>query len=187
MARRRRSRVNRDLETGINNRQGGMCRKAHSLFTEYKADVVVIIRRPDGRYGGYQSKRGLLKELLQTPEDCLLTPREMKMPTRPLDRLPSQTGESSSSTSPELSFNTDLQKPELQSPSTVFFEQWDTSGLSSSIYPPHDESKEANYNNINMSSIFATSYADLEDKRLKPKPISPNTRKALKNLLEMYL
>ncbi len=87
MPRRQRSKANRNREIGINNRQGGMCRKAHDLFTQYKADVVVIIRRPDGRLGGYQSKRGLVRQLLKAPEDCLITPRNVG-----IDNIPQPIG-----------------------------------------------------------------------------------------------
>ena len=72
-----RSPVNKDVEAGMNNRQWGMCTKADALHRGYNADVIVVIRRPDGRIGGYQSRSGLLDELMPNLGDQLLSPSDV--------------------------------------------------------------------------------------------------------------
>lgn len=75
--RRPRSKVNRDLRTGLLNRQWGMCTKANSFAQLYNVDIVVAIRRPDGRLSGYQSRPGVAKQLLRSTDSYLVGPAEV--------------------------------------------------------------------------------------------------------------
>ncbi|UKZ79066.1 hypothetical protein TrVFT333_006817 [Trichoderma virens FT-333] len=69
-----RSRINKDPVRGMRNRQYGLSSKAHFFHNEYNADVLVVIRRPDGQYAGYQSKPGLLRRFQSVPDDQLSGP-----------------------------------------------------------------------------------------------------------------
>ncbi|PTB49513.1 hypothetical protein M431DRAFT_543197 [Trichoderma harzianum CBS 226.95] len=73
---RRRSRTNKDPTRGMRNRQRGLSRKAHFFYEEYNADVLVVIRRPDGQYTGYQSKPGLLRRFQSVPDGQLSGPSQ---------------------------------------------------------------------------------------------------------------
>ncbi|EXU95393.1 hypothetical protein X797_011545 [Metarhizium robertsii] len=59
---------------GMKNRERGLRKKAHTYFRLFAGDVLVILRRPDGRYTGYQSRPGLIREFLPGPENELLGP-----------------------------------------------------------------------------------------------------------------
>lgn len=69
-----RSRINKDPVRGLRNRQYGLSRKAHFFHKDYNADVLIVIRRPDGKYAGYQSKPGLLRQFRYISDDNLLSP-----------------------------------------------------------------------------------------------------------------
>ncbi|PTB43828.1 hypothetical protein M441DRAFT_132966 [Trichoderma asperellum CBS 433.97] len=69
-----RSRVNKDPVRGIRNRQYGLSRKAHLFHKDYNADILIVIQRPDGKYAGYQSKPGLLRQFRYISDDSLLSP-----------------------------------------------------------------------------------------------------------------
>lgn len=75
--RRPRHKINRIRRVGIANRQRGICTKANSFAELYAVDVVVAIRRPDGRTGGYESKPGLARQLLNTTDLNLMGPTEL--------------------------------------------------------------------------------------------------------------
>ncbi|KAL7783832.1 hypothetical protein V8C37DRAFT_414505 [Trichoderma ceciliae] len=69
-----RSCINKDPVQGMRNRQHGLSRKAYFFHNDYNADVLVIIRRPDGQYASYQSKPGLLRRFQSIPDDQLSGP-----------------------------------------------------------------------------------------------------------------
>lgn len=69
-----RSRINKDPVRGLRNRQYGLSRKAHLFHKDYNADILIVIQRPDGKYAGYQSKPGLLRQFRSISDDSLLGP-----------------------------------------------------------------------------------------------------------------
>ncbi|KAL7946798.1 hypothetical protein V8C42DRAFT_318838 [Trichoderma barbatum] len=69
-----RSRINKDPVQGIRNRQHSLSKKAHFFHKDYNTEVLVIIRRPNGQYAGYQSKPGLLQRFQYVPDDQLSGP-----------------------------------------------------------------------------------------------------------------
>lgn len=75
---RQRSKVNKDPAQGRYNRQRGMCSKAHAFAKLYNVDIVVAIKWPDGRLGGYQSQPGLAHTLLRRTEPGLIGPPEVE-------------------------------------------------------------------------------------------------------------
>ncbi|KAL6789445.1 hypothetical protein GGI42DRAFT_337766 [Trichoderma sp. SZMC 28013] len=73
---RHRSRTNKDRTRGIRNRQRGLYKKAHFIYEEYDADILIVIRRPDGQYAGYQSTPGLLRRFQSVADDQLSGPQQ---------------------------------------------------------------------------------------------------------------
>ncbi|KAF4342953.1 hypothetical protein FBEOM_3043 [Fusarium beomiforme] len=60
--RRQRLKQNRNPEAGMRNRQKGLFKKTHTWYRYYGGDVLIFIKRPDGRLRGYESRPGLLPE-----------------------------------------------------------------------------------------------------------------------------
>lgn len=96
MGRQRREK-NKDVRAGLKNRSKGLSKKAHTYARLYGSDILLVIRRPDGRYCGYESRMGLSNELLRSspgldnellrPEDFpnsdLALPELRKEPSQP--------------------------------------------------------------------------------------------------------
>lgn len=73
-----RSEVNRNRHVGLANRQWGICKKANTFFRLYNVEIAVVMRLPDGRTMGYESRRGLGQELVLEDGHEFFGPREMK-------------------------------------------------------------------------------------------------------------
>lgn len=80
-----RSEVNRNRHVGLANRQWGICKKANTFFRLYDVDIAVVMKLPDGRTGGYQSRRDLGQELFLEGGHELLGPREVEGLARSLN------------------------------------------------------------------------------------------------------
>ncbi|EXU95397.1 SRF-type transcription factor family protein [Metarhizium robertsii] len=77
--------VNRNRHVGLANRQWGICKKANTFFRLYDVDIAVVMRLPDGRTGGYQSRRDLGQELFLEGGHELLGPHEVEGLARSLN------------------------------------------------------------------------------------------------------
>lgn len=74
-----RSERNKRFAQGVKNRVKGVCNKAHDLTRIYGGDALVIIR-PTGRdVTGYESRPGLLQEIIRIPGLELLKPQDLSL------------------------------------------------------------------------------------------------------------
>ncbi|EHK48879.1 hypothetical protein TRIATDRAFT_270918 [Trichoderma atroviride IMI 206040] len=121
-----RSRINKDPVRGLRNRQYGLSRKAHSFHKDYNADILIVIQRPDGKYAGYQSKPGLLRQFRSISDDSLLSPSKFTQThgsdsdgISPASSIRSSSIEShiSSSTSKTPSLSSELSSSSIKTPS----------------------------------------------------------------------
>ena len=58
----------------MENREGGICKKADTYHQFYQGDIIVVIRQSNGSLCGYQSREGLTKELCNVPSASLRSP-----------------------------------------------------------------------------------------------------------------
>lgn len=74
--RRPRLRMNRNPSIGMRNRQVGITKMAHTWSSLYGGDVLVVIRKDNGEWGGYQSDPSLIQNLssFRFPESQILGP-----------------------------------------------------------------------------------------------------------------
>lgn len=77
MNREPRLRINKNPAAGMRNRQIGISKMAHTWFRFYGGEVLLLIRKHDGQWGGYQSRTHLVEELsqLNVPDNSLMGPR----------------------------------------------------------------------------------------------------------------
>ncbi|KAL7917355.1 hypothetical protein ACQKWADRAFT_307015 [Trichoderma austrokoningii] len=69
-----RSRINKDRGRGFRNQFRGLTKKANAFHQDYEVEILVVIKRPDGKCTGYQSKPGLLQQFRSISDDTLLSP-----------------------------------------------------------------------------------------------------------------
>ncbi|KAK8144156.1 hypothetical protein G3M48_006242 [Beauveria asiatica] len=191
MPRRPRSRVNRDPIIGSANRQRGICKKAHTFAEDYKVDIVVAIRRPDGRVEGYQSKPGLAQQLLRVAECHLIGPTEVKVHgsknaarnTRSATDSSSPTDSSACSSSYETTSLDDWRGVNPFTPSLLLPTATDQANIHAGTV--HDETY-----GVCLADILQVDSGSKEDQGLsmaQPTPVSVNKRDAILDLLESYL
>ncbi|KAF6513709.1 hypothetical protein HZS61_007034 [Fusarium oxysporum f. sp. conglutinans] len=65
--RRQRLKKNRNAEAGMRNRENGLFKKTNTWHHYYGGDILIFIKRPDGRIKGYESRPKLLQEFSKLP------------------------------------------------------------------------------------------------------------------------
>ncbi|KAK7210134.1 hypothetical protein V2G26_017312 [Clonostachys chloroleuca] len=101
---RRRQEQNRNPAAGMRNRRQGLGKKAHEYFRFYHGRVLVFIQDEDGQSYGYESHRGLYREISsRCPDNTLWGPDQFD---RVCDRMSRETSSSSSEYSEEMTTTT---------------------------------------------------------------------------------
>ncbi|KAJ4178318.1 hypothetical protein NW767_014893 [Fusarium falciforme] len=189
-SRRRRSEQNRNPGAGMRNRQRGLAKKAHTFFRFYGGQVALVVKREDGRIGGYESHVGLIREFAKAsipvgeflgPEDFDKERSDTPETTSQLDELTACVSPPSRTPSLHGTSSTDLS--DTPSSST-------TSATESSVSTalPQQSSIDAEWSTKKSPRKTFRSRPPLKSHRaLQSRPISTRLRLALMSFLDSCL